>query len=342
MILSTPLQPIEQLSRCSWFPFSDEPVLQGSWYLPKISGPTFLFPEDAPDGKWHIFVHSWLGIHHYISNSGIVWEPSRLMQIRGTSPYIFKDKGTYYLVYERHGGRIPFVERRGGRHRSAFVTASHVEITSSNDLVVWSDPRTILDSHAIVQSLDLPEDIVLSSPRIVPIDGNYRLYFGAMFVRMQDSKERSTRFMYSARASDLDGPFVIESHDALVEGLPNDPWRSLASGNFSVVKGESSYVAIQNGYYWDRVRRHTASALVLVASNDGKTWKMVNNNPILVPAETGWASKYLRSCDIRYKSDEACWYCYFSATGITKYGFERESIGLLIGKDPTLRKTLPQ
>ena len=65
-------QPIDQLPNCSWFPFSDEPVLQGLWYVPRLEDPAFLFPEESTDGKWHLFAHSWLGIHHFIASSGIV------------------------------------------------------------------------------------------------------------------------------------------------------------------------------------------------------------------------------------------------------------------------------
>ena len=39
-------------------------------------------------------------------------------------------------------------------------------------------------------------------------------------------------------------------------------------------------------------------------------------------------------CDVHYKADEKCWYCYFSASGNRKFMFKMESIGLLIGSVP--------
>ena len=64
-MLNPKIQPYEQLLGASWFPFSDEPVIKGLWYVPRLSSPVFLFPEESPDGKWHLFAHSWLGIQHY-------------------------------------------------------------------------------------------------------------------------------------------------------------------------------------------------------------------------------------------------------------------------------------
>jgi hypothetical protein len=97
-------------------------------------------------------------------------------------------------------------------------------------------------------------------------------------------------------------------------------------------------VALQNARYWNRKLKREASAIILLTSSDGLQWQRVDAPPILVPAEKGWASEHIMTCDVRYKQDEACWYCYFSATGERRFGLLRESIGLLIGKDPILRK----
>ncbi|MCK9548547.1 MAG: hypothetical protein M0Q37_08575, partial [Sphaerochaeta sp.] len=51
----------------SWYPFSERPVIPGTWYMPALGDPFFLFPEESPDAKWHLFGHSWVGIEHFIS-----------------------------------------------------------------------------------------------------------------------------------------------------------------------------------------------------------------------------------------------------------------------------------
>lgn len=334
-MLSSRIQPVEQLAESSWFPFSDEPVIQGLWYVPRLSCPVFLFPEDTPDGKWHLFAHSWLGIQHYVSGSGIMWEPMGLVQVRGKYPFLFKEKGAFHIIYERHGRQIPFVEHVTKRMRTSHVVGSHIEMRSSNDLSVWSEPRILLEAKDVPPAGDYRKTPTLSHPQIIPAEGGYRMYVGASKV---GSDPASTRYVCSAFAENLDGPYVSESQFPLIEAVPNDPWRSLGTGRVCVYKGSDLYVALQNSRYWDEKRKRHASAIVLLTSSDGLQWQRVDGDPILVPAERGWASEHIMSCDVRYKHDEACWYCYFSATGERRFGLVRESIGLLIGKIPQLRK----
>ena len=70
---------------CSWFPFSDEPLVHGLGSAPRFCDPQVLMPEQSCDGKWHMFFHSWIGVHHFISDSGIQWEPRRMIEVRGHS-----------------------------------------------------------------------------------------------------------------------------------------------------------------------------------------------------------------------------------------------------------------
>lgn len=335
MMLGSRVQPVEQLQDSSWFPFSDEPVIEGLWYVPRLSCPVFLFPEDAPDGKWHLFAHSWLGIQHYVSNSGIMWEPMGLVQVRGKYPFLFKDKGAFHIIYERHGRPIPFVEKLTKRMRKSHVRGSHIEMRSSNDLSIWSEPRLLLEAKEIPSADDYRKNPVLSHPQVLPVEGGFRLYVGSSKVGEHPA---SSRYVCTAFSETLDGTYIPDSQMPLVEAVPNDKWRSLGAGRMCVYKGSDSYVALQNARYWDADRKQEASAIVLLTSIDGLQWQRADDQPILVPAQRGWASEHILTCDVRYKQDEACWYCYFSATGERRYGLLRESIGLLIGKIPALRK----
>lgn len=329
------VQPYSELKELSWFPFSDEPVIQGLWYAPRLSCPVFLFPEESPDGKWHLFAHSYLGIQHYESTSGIVWDPMGLVQVRGKYPFLFKDKGVFHIVYERHGRPIPFVEKIAKARRKQIVVGSHIEIRSSTDLHVWSEPRILLHASQIASAADYRKDHTLSHPQIVKVKGGYRMYVGSSKVGRDPA---STRYICTAFSKTLDGAYESEQEQPLIEAVPNDRWRNLGSGRFSVYKNEDSYMALQNARYWDPDLKKEASAIVLLESSDGLKWERVGSQPILVPTERGWASKHIMSCDVKYKSDEACWYCYFSASGEPQYNLVRESIGLLIGKIPALRK----
>jgi hypothetical protein len=328
-------QPVGQIPQCSWFPFSDEPVIQGLWYVPRLSCPAFLFPEDTPDGKWHLFAHSWIGIQHYVSDSGILWEPRGVVQVRGKYPFIFKDQGVFHIVYERHGRRIPFVEKVTRRMKKSHVVGSHIEMRTSQDLSVWSEPRVLLEASQIPSSGDYRKKPVLSHPQLLPIEGGYRLYVGSSKV---GNYPASARYLCSAASEELDGRYTPESHMPIVEPFPNDPWRNLATGRMSIYRGSDFWIAMQTARYWDAQKKREASAIVLMSSRDGLQWQRIDTKPILVPAERGWASEHIVSCDVRYKQDEACWYCYFSASGERSFGIFKESIGLLIGNIPALRK----
>ncbi len=333
-MMNTRVQPVEKLLESSWFPFSDESVIPDLWYVPRLSCPVFLFPEDSPDGKWHLFAHSWLGIQHYISESGIRWDPMGLVQVRGKYPFLFKEKGVFHIIYERHGRPIPFAERFTKRMRKNYVVGSHIEMRSSSDLTIWSEPRLLLEAKDIPAAGDYLKKPALSHPQIVSVDGGYRMYVGAS---KYGKNPASTRYICTAFSSSLGETYTAESQLPLLEAAPNDTWRNLATGRLNIYRGTDSYVALQNARYWDDARKKEASAIILLSSQDGLQWQRMGE-PILVPADRGWASAHIMTCDVRYKQDEACWYCYFSATGEKKYGFFRESIGLLIGKIPALRK----
>ena len=87
---------IDDFKKLAWFPFSDEPIVKGKFYLPQLSNPQVLLPEESCDGKWHLFVHSWLGVHHFVSDSGIAWEPKNLFEVRAHSPFIYRENENYY------------------------------------------------------------------------------------------------------------------------------------------------------------------------------------------------------------------------------------------------------
>ena len=96
------LQEKSSLCEAVWSSYSEDPVWQSSWWAGRLCAPFILLPEDSPDGKWHLFAHTWAGIEHFISTSGFDWQRISLVALRGHFPSVFKEKDTYYLVYENH------------------------------------------------------------------------------------------------------------------------------------------------------------------------------------------------------------------------------------------------
>lgn len=335
--MSTLIKALTDIIHASWFPFSDEPLLQGSWYMPRLSHPFVLFPQDSVDDKWHLFCHSWLGIHHFISDSGISWTKVRIIEVGGKYPSIFIEDGVYYLVFEKRGMNIPFIDRRRHRSSKEHHRESRIEIMSSTDLSIWSKPRHLISANDIPCSNDFIKKGRLSHPHIVSTNQGYRLYMGASVT----NKELDiARYTVSAMCVDIVGTYQAEGNSILIKGEGNDYYRSLASGQLQVQRAGNLYRAVQSAHYFDEKRNTTSSAILLLESDDGLNFTTLKKEPILTPSQSGWASSYILTSSLRYKEDEGCWYCYFSAAKKMNIPLKmyEESIGLLIGKDPRPRK----
>ncbi|NCB02007.1 MAG: hypothetical protein EOM67_07545, partial [Spirochaetia bacterium] len=238
--MGTSMKVLTDIAHVSWFPFSDEPVVQNRWYMPRLSHPYVLFPEDSVDDKWHLFCHSWMGIHHFISESGISWSHLRVIEFRGRYPSIYIEDGVYYIVYEKRGFQLPFVNKRRRISSKEYHKESHIEIISSTDLAIWSKPRHLISSDDIPCSKDFLKKGRLSHPQIISTDQGYRLYIGAS---VRDSSLDIARYAVSAISIDIIGSYQLESEEKIIKGEGNDYYRSLASGQLHVQKEGKVYRA---------------------------------------------------------------------------------------------------
>ena len=330
---------MQELEKCVWFPFSDEPIVKGGRLTPTLCDPQVLLPEQSCDGKWHLFYHSLLGLHHCVSTSGIAWEKSKLIEPRAHSPFIFIENENYYLLYEKHDGKIPFLNSRSGEGKHD--SYSCFEMKTSTDLVTWSKPRQILDSRAIPFAGDYLRFPRVSRPQLIKAGDEYRLFFGASHLKLPDSKQKFSRYFACASAPSLFGPYSMQKPERpLFEPEPDDKWTNLGCGSIRVVPCGDVLYAFQCPVFWDQEKKHTSSVLLILKSYDGYNWQRCGE-PIMVPADKGWASLYIKGCDVHYKADEKCWYCYFSATGDNSHLLKfirHESIGLLLGSIPPENK----
>lgn len=324
---------MQSLERCIWFPFSDEPLVKGAFATPTLSDPQVLLPQQSCDGKWHLFYHSWLGVHHCVSSSGIAWEAGRLIEPRGHSPFIFIENENYYLLYEKHDGSMPFINNRTGEGKHD--SYSCIEMRTSTDLVTWSKPRLILDSRTIPFAGDYLKYPRISRPQLIKTGDEYTLFFGASHLVLPDTKQKVSRYFACATSPAISGPYSMKKPERpLLEPIPDDRWSNLGCGSIRVVPCGDVLYAFQCPVFWDQDRRCTRSVMVLLRSEDGWNWVRCGSKPILVPADKGWSSSYIMGCDVHYKADEKCWYCYFSASGGKESFMRRESIGLLLGNVP--------
>lgn len=319
-------QSIEKLINTYWYSFSDEPIATRGNFTPRLCDPAYLLPEESPDGLWHLFAHTWLGLEHFTSTSGLEWRREHLVFARGHSPFILKEGSTYYLFYEIHN-KLWFSRNNNNKKESRIM------MSTSTDLALWSEPKMVLDSSLISLAKYKGGEFRISRPQLVQVDGRYRLYFGAGETRIYDTKQKATAYLMCAEADFIEGPYIVVPKP-LLSIEPDSKYRNLAVGSVRIVPCSEGFAAVECSYFYDYKNNKSSSLLMLLASSDGLDWK--NIKIMQKTAETGWASRYISSADLRYKENEDSWYCYYSANSYTNYfgiRLVKESLGLLLGKD---------
>lgn len=324
-------QPLSKITDSYWYAFNDEPIATRGAL--KLCDPAYLLPEESPDGLWHMFAHTWIGLEHFTSTSGLEWRREHLITWRAHSPFIFREGGTYWLFYEIHD-RTNFSKKSDDS-----ISASRIMVISSNDLMLWSKPKLVLDSTKIKRAQYKDGPVRVSRPQLIEWEGRYRLYFGAGETRMYDTRQKTTARLMYAESDYLDKEWRVNP-EPLLEIEPDSKYRNLAVGSVRIVPCSDGLAAFECAYSYDREKNRSTSCVLLLTSQDGKDWK--TEKVIQNTAEEGWASRYITSVDVRYKDGENTWYCYYSANGyVEKFGmkFVKESLGLLLGTDskPTIQ-----
>ena len=316
--------PIRSLEDVYWYSFNDEPIATGNPFLtPRLSDPSFLLPDETPDALWHLFAHTWQGVEHYTSTSGLEWKRERLLFFLAHSPSIYKEGSIYYMLYEVHA--------RDPRRRGENTSSSRIMLTSSSDLSLWSEPRRILDSADIPSSSWRGGRRRLFMPQLIQWQGRYRLYFGAGEAEMYDSGEKTAATLMCAESYYLEGPYEIAGKPVMVPD-PESRYRSLAAGSVRIIPCSDAVAAVSSPRYYDRAAGRSKSVMLLSRSEDGLSFS--DCGVMQTTPDSGWASGYITQCDLRYKENEETWYCYYSADGYPdpRIPFRRESLGLLLGR----------
>lgn len=319
--------PSSLLESASWYSFNDSYIGRSKWFLPRQSDPSILLPSESPDGRWHLFCHTWLGIHHFVSDSGLRWKKEdALVFFRGHSPFIYREGKTYYMVFERHDFK--------SNDKDVTKNTSSIFLSSSEDLKKWTEEKIILDSSRISLSSYRMGPCRLSRPQLVLWQGRYILYFGAGECRMFDSGQKTAvRFMYS-ESDFIDGTYRIRNKPVL-EVEPDGEYRNLAVGAVRIYPCSDAICAVECAYFYDKKKERSRCVMLLLKSTDALVF-----NPVRVmhtQSEEGFASRAITGSDLKYMESENTWYCYYSANNKEKYyPFVRESLGLLLGRSGIL------
>lgn len=298
-----------------WREHEGNPLIDPPFPSPIIADPTFLPPRETPDGLWHLFAHSILGIHHFISRDGLAWKRIPGVVCRGSlRAFLFRHDGAYHLFYERFLRLFPFAYR------------SRLEARTSRDLYSWSGPAVVLEP-ALAWHREGCAGAV-SNPCVLEEEGGFRLYYSAGLVYLRDCRFSEPKYIGAAFARDVMGPYDPAPQPAL-QPSAGDTYASMGAGAMKVLRAADGFVGFQNGIYWDPERTHTRSAIRLVASRDGLAWEIPAREPILRPG-SGWKKGFVYALDVRRVGDS--YYLYFNARDGWLTG--RESIGLAVGAAP--------
>ncbi|MDD7201325.1 MAG: hypothetical protein SPF89_06900 [Sphaerochaetaceae bacterium] len=288
---------IGELARAAWFPFSDEPVLKKRWYLPRLESPSVLTPASSPDGKWHLFCQSWIGIQHFFSSNGIVWHALGRLNVIGTDPCVVSEMGMWYLFVARDGKRLC--------------------VHASEDLRSWGPSKVVFEGE---------KGQVVSHPQPCKAGGQWRLYYSLG----ENELERGRTIPLSvavASAPAVDGPY--RNPQVVIAADADDPAINMGVGPCSVLPCQDGFGLVASSAHWNRSKVASESSLVLFLSQDGIHFGQPTR--LLPTPESGWASGFFAGTGCVAKSDERSWYCYYSA--FDQSPIPSCSIGLLLGRD---------
>ena len=229
-----------------------------------VADPSLLTPENSHDNKWHIFLHTNLGVYQFISEDGIHFEKKQKVVNRAMRPNINRIDNTYYLFYERT--------------RSLFMNAlnvvnavkwkSEIYVTKSDDLVNWSEPKLVIGNTRDFEIS--PRGTALSNPFLLQEEGISRLYYSCGMTYIDDCKFcEPTHISYAQSKNITEG--YVSAESPLISPDKNNPYLNLCSGCLKVYKLSDGYIGIQNGIYEKDGKSH--SAIFLMTSEDGLNFK---------------------------------------------------------------------
>lgn len=229
-----------------------------------VADPSLLTPENSHDNKWHMFLHTNLGVYQFISEDGIHFEKKQRVVNRAMRPNINRIDDTYYLFYERT--------------RSLFMNAlnvvnavkwkSEIYVTQSDDLVNWSEPKLVIGNTRDFEIS--PRGTALSNPFLLQEEGISRLYYSCGMTYIDDCKFcEPTHISYAQSKNITEG--YVSAESPLISPDKNNPYLNLCSGCLKVYKLSDGYIGIQNGIYEKDGKSH--SAIFLMTSEDGLNFK---------------------------------------------------------------------
>lgn len=306
------------------------PLILPPRFSPIVADPSFLFPEEAPRGRWELFAHSAWGVHRYSSRDGKSWRNWGIVVPNAMRPFVrlvhpahAGQVFRYFLLYELYAPlAIPLAVLPFKRPWRSLIAESR-----SSDLIFWSLPKTLLrPSRPWTQ--DPRMGMAVSNPCLVEDGGEWRLYHSASMVWLDDSGFCEPRYLALARGRSPSGPFVPDLNP-IVDPEEDELPGVLGAGSMKAIRLEDGYVGLQNKIYRDP-QGHSRSALFLLRSEDGIVWEPARTDPLIAPG-LSWMRSHVYACDCRFRESDGLWYLYFNARDGWRAHDGVERIGRVVG-----------
>ncbi len=295
---------------CEWKVHPGSPLIEPPEPETLLGDPTVVGPEESPDGSWHLFANTLMGIHHFTSADGLSWErlDKRVGGIGAMRPFIIKEGPSYYLFYEKFEG----------------LDRSTIQVVESHDLTDFGEPATVLEPTL---PWEREPQHTVGNPYVTRRDGTFWLYYSASGVDLPDCGFREPLHIGVATAPEISGPYEKRPEPILSpsKGLP---FRNLGAGSIKLMDEEigGRRIALTNGIYTDE-RGASRSAISVMASDDGVAWEDVCPAPVITPTDEGWMTALVYAFDTMRAGDEIR--IYFNARDGWAVGTERIGLATL-------------
>jgi predicted GH43/DUF377 family glycosyl hydrolase len=288
-----------------------------------IGDPQILTPGDY-DSKWHAFYHGFFGkdfaphFHHRVSDDGFSWTLRDMLPWRVNPCYLFRDGGLFYLYYT---AILDGEEMR----KTGINNAVRVRVTA--DFENWSDSLELIRPELPWEREHTPGYVSVEArnPCVIKTrEGKYRLYYSAGTVKLEDCGYEEPKYISFAEADSPLGPFKKHKTPILAPDAAI-PHRNLGAGAIKVFGYRGGYLALYNGIYTDAENR-SRSAICVLISEDGISWREAPYNPIIAPAE-GWKKALVYQLDlVKYDGELRL---YYNARDGWRGGTERIGLSVL-------------
>ena len=323
------------------------PLIEPPRLSPLVADPSFLFPEESPEGEWELFAHSAWGVHRYTSTDGTHWSERGIVIHNAMRPFI---RRTDYAAAEtksdsRARSAAPLLrgERRYCLYYEAYpplalpLTAlplhrrwrSRIELSESADLSRWSEAVSLIEPDQ-PWTRDRSLGASVSNPCLVrDWTGAWRLYYSASLTWIPDCGFTEPRYIALARGPSPQGPFTPETKPVIDPAKDTMPG-VMGAGSIKVLPMKDGYLGLQNKIYSDSSGQ-SHSAIFLVRSEDGVSWAPARKKPLIAP-KAGWTASHVYACDCRFRESDGLWYLYFNARDGWRISEGRERIGRILGR----------